>query len=255
MEKSNQRLDGRVAVVTGGASGIGAGCVAALAEAGAQVVVLDANEAGFAEARKGAPEGTVFEKLEVTDPAAVDAMAETLFARFGRIDILVNCAGIGRRSAAEDITPEEWRLVLDVNLNGTFWCAQAFGKRMMADGKGGSIVSIGSISGNVVVRPQHNAHYNVSKAAVHHLTKTLATEWATRGVRVNAIAPGFVETAMTAYAMQQDTEMTDVWLKNTPLNRVAQVSEIANIVVFLNSDAASFMTGSIVVADGGYTSW
>lgn len=248
-------LRGRTAVVTGGASGIGEACVLALLKAGAGVAVLDANEANLAKAGERLAGGDVsFHRLDVTDPDAVEVMAATLTERRGRVDILVNSAGIGRQTAAEDITPAEWREVIDINLSGTFYTAQAFGKRML-DGRGGVIVNIGSMAGDIVVRPQKNVHYNASKAAVHHLTRSLAAEWAPMKVRVNAVAPGFIETPMNAYALKSDVETTNIWLGNTPMGRVGQTNEIAAVVVFLCSDASSLMTGAIVAADAGYTLW
>lgn len=249
------RLDGRVAVVTGGASGIGEACVMALLEAGARVAILDASDRNIADARQRlAGKDIGFDKLDVRDPDATKAMAARLTERLGRIDILVNSAGIGRQTAAEDITPAEWREVIDINLSGTFYTAQAFGRRML-DGKGGSIVNIGSMAGDIVVRPQKNVHYNASKAAVHHLTRSMAAEWAPMKVRVNAVAPGFIETPMNAFALKSDIETTTIWLGNTPMGRVGQTDEIASVVAFLCSDASSLMTGAIVAADGGYTLW
>ncbi len=245
------RLDGRQALVTGGASGIGAASVDALLEAGATVTVVDFNLANLDAARArwtGKP--VSFERLDVTDRRAVAALAE----RLEPLDVLVNNAGIGRQTAGEDITESEWHAVMNVNLNAVFWCAQAFGRKMLERGSG-SIVNIGSMAGEIVVRPQKNVHYNASKAGVHHVTKSLAAEWAPRGIRVNAIAPGFIETPMNAFALESDVETTRVWLSNTPLGRVGQTHEIASIVLFLASDASSLMTGAIVVADGGYTLW
>ena len=249
------RLDGRLAVVTGGASGIGEACVLALLAAGARIAVLDASDRNMADARERLREtGVTFHKLDVTDPEAVEAMAARIAAEIGRVDVLVNSAGIGRQTAAEDITAAEWREVIDINLSGTFYVAQAFGKRML-DGKGGSIVNIGSMAGDIVVRPQKNVHYNASKAAVHHLTRSMAAEWAPMKVRVNAVAPGFIETPMNAYALKSDVETTTMWLGNTPMGRVGQTDEIASVVAFLASDASSLMTGAIVTADAGYTLW
>lgn len=249
------RLDGRVAAVTGGASGIGEACVLALLDAGARVAVLDASDRNLADARRRLDgRGVAFDKLDVTDPDAVEAAAARLTDKVGRVDVLVNSAGIGRQTAAEHITPAEWREVIDVNLSGTFYTAQAFGKRML-DGKGGAIVNIGSMAGDIVVRPQKNVHYNASKAAVHHLTRSMAAEWAPMAVRVNAVAPGFIETPMNAFALKQDVATTGTWLGNTPMGRVGRTGEIAAVVLFLASDASSLMTGAIVAADAGYTLW
>ncbi len=172
----------------------------------------------------------------------------------GRIDILVCNAGIARSEvAAEDATDERWLNVVDVNLNGVFWCCRAFGRHMLAAGRG-SIVNIGSMSGIIVNKPHPQAYYNASKAAVHHLTKSLAAEWGARGVRVNAVAPTYINTPLTALA-KTNKAMFDAWIEGTPMARMGEPDEIAAVVLFLASDAASLMTGSVVVADGGYTCW
>ncbi len=251
------KLDGRVAVVTGGAQAIGLACVEALSEAGAHVYIADRNPAAGKEAQAAlaAREVKVDSiEMDVTDLSAVDAAAARVFKEKGRVDILVCNAGIARsETAAEDLTDEHWLNVLDVNLNGLFWCCRAFGRLMLAAGRG-SIVNIGSMSGNIVNKPQPQAQYNASKAGVHHLTKSLAAEWAARGVRVNAVAPTYINTPMTVYATQNKA-MFNTWMDFTPMARMGETDEIASVVLFLASDASSLMTGSIVVADGGYTCW
>ena len=251
------KLKGRVALVTGGAQGIGLACVEALSEAGAYVYIADRNlkiaqEAQAAMKAKGYS-GDVIE-MEVTDSKQVDAAAARIMAEKGRMDILVCNAGIARsQTPAEDVTDEQWLNVIDVNLNGLFWCCRAFGKTMLAAGRG-SIINIGSMSGFIVNKPQQQAYYNASKAAVHHLTKSLAAEWGARGVRVNAVAPTYINTPLTAHARSNEA-MMGAWIDGTPMARMGEPDEIAAVVLFLASDASSLMTGSIVLADGGYTCW
>src|SRR5580698_10615766 len=239
------RLDGRVAVVTGGAQAIGLACVEALSEAGAQVYIADRNpEAGAATKAKLAAKriGVDFIEMDVTNSAAVDASAARVLKEKGRIDILVCNAGIARsETAAEDLTDEHWLNVIDVNLNGLFWCCRAFGRHMLAAGRG-SIINLGSMSGFIVNKAQPQAYYNASKAAVHHLTKSLAAEWASRGVRVNAVAPTYINTAMTAAAKTRSA-MYDVWIESTPMARLGEPEEIASVVLFLASKASSLLTG------------
>lgn len=255
LEKFN--LAGRTAVVTGGGRGIGLACSHALAEAGAAVVIADVDSAVAAAgqdtlAAAGHDATTV--EMDVTNPEQVTAAAADLTARFGAIDILINNAGIARSGVnAEDVADEHWRNVIDVNLNGVFWCCRAFGKHMVERGRG-TIVNLGSMSGDIVNRPQPQSYYNASKAAVHHLTRSLAAEWGQSGVRVNAVAPTYIETEMLKTVKGAD-DLKRQWQRDTPMGRLGRPEEIASVVLFLASDAASLMTGSIVAADGGFTCW
>jgi NAD(P)-dependent dehydrogenase (short-subunit alcohol dehydrogenase family) len=247
-------LSGRRALVTGGAQGIGAACATALAEAGADVVIADLDlakaKAAAAEIAGKTKRTVTAETLDVTKPDTVTALAD----RLANVDILVNNAGVAKSNVrAEDTGDEHWRFHIEVNLNGVFWCCRAFGRHMLTRGRG-AIVNIGSMSGFIVNKPQPQSFYNASKAAVHHLTKSLAAEWGERGVRVNAVAPTYIETPLTRFGME-DQSMYPTWLDMTPMRRVGQPDEIASVVLFLASDAASLLTGSIVLADGGYTCW
>lgn len=244
-------LAGRRALVTGAARGIGAAIAEALAEAGAHVILTDLSGADTTAATLRdaghSAEGMV---LDVTNPRAVDALAEAV----GPLDILVNNAGIAiSNHPAETMTDEVWNRVIDVNLNGLFWCCRAFGRGMLERGRG-SIVNVGSMSALIVNRPQEQANYNASKAGVHHLTRSLAAEWGARGVRVNAVAPTYIETEMNRY-VYDDPEMYRHWVGGTPMGRMGRPDEVASVVLFLAGDAASLMTGSIVLADGGYVCW
>ena len=251
------RLDGRVAVVTGGGRGIGLACAEALAEHGATVVIADIDPQ-IAESGKAALAAKGYaadaRQVDVTKPAEVEALADAVVAAHGRVDILVANAGIARSGvAAEDLEDEHWLNVNDVNYNGVFWCNRAFGRLMLEAGRG-AIVNIGSMSGLISNRPQKQTYYNASKAAVHQMTSSLGAEWADRGVRVNAVAPTYIETEMTKYS-DGDAGMIEVWLRDTPMHRMGQPDEIASVVHFLASDASSLVTGAVVVADGGFTCW
>jgi NAD(P)-dependent dehydrogenase (short-subunit alcohol dehydrogenase family) len=251
------RLNGRTALVTGGGQGIGLACAEALAEAGAKVVIADYN-AGIAEEGRSAMQAKGYDVdvaiVDVTKPEQVTKAADDTVRKFGKIDILVNNAGIARsETPAEAVSDEHWLNVIDVNLNGVFWCCRAFGNHMLK-AKSGAIVNMGSMSGFIVNKPQEQSYYNASKAGVHHLTKSLAAEWGARGVRVNAVAPTYINTPLNAF-VKQNPKMYDAWIGGTPMARMGEVSEIASVVLFLASDAASLMTGSIVLVDGGYTCW
>lgn len=249
MSQSPFSITGRTALVTGGAKGIGRACAEALAAAGAKVIIADMDDAAGRTAAKEL--GGEFVHLNVTDRAQVEAVAKDVTARHGALDILINNAGIVQNGPSESVAAADWQRVIDVNLNGVFYCAQSFGKEMVAAGKG-SIVSISSICGSVTVYPQPQAAYNASKAAVNLLTKSLAVEWAKTGVRVNAVAPGYTATELTI-AGRSKPEWYNTWMQMTPMGRLGEPREVANAVLFLASDAASYITGTVLMVDGGYT--
>jgi NAD(P)-dependent dehydrogenase (short-subunit alcohol dehydrogenase family) len=204
----------------------------ALREAGAEVVIASRSE------------GVI---TDVTDAGSVRAMV----AEVGPIDVLVNNAGVCYHRPALEVPDEEWRSVWEVNVDGVWNCSRVVGEQMISRG-GGVIVNIGSISAMIVNRPQWQPAYNASKAAVHQLTKSLAAEWAPHGVRVNALAPGYVKTEM---APVDDPAFKPLWVDDPPMGRYALPAEMGPSVVYLASDASSFMTGSVLVVDGGYTLW
>lgn len=251
------RLDGRTAIVTGGAQNIGLACVTALAEAGARVIIADLDEAlanNSAEELRALNLDVGSIKLDVTSTENVKTVVDALHAQEGHLDILVACAGICISEVkAEDMTDSQWLKQIDINLNGMFRCCQAVG-RVMLEQKKGSIVAIGSMSGLIVNRPQQQAAYNASKAGVHQYIRSLAAEWAPHGIRANAVAPTYIETTLTRFGMEKP-ELYDAWIAGTPMGRVGQPDEVASVVHFLASDAASLMTGSIVNVDAGFTVW
>ena len=244
-------LSGKVAVVTGGNRGLGEAWVRALADVGATVIIAarDDERSERTRASVGGDVDTV--GLDVRDAADVRAARDTVVERHGRVDILVNNAGACIHRPALEVADDEWEHVIDVNLNGLWRCSQAFGRHMIDNG-GGVIVNIGSISAQIVNRPQMQSAYNASKAAVHQLTKSLAAEWAPYGVRVNALAPGYVKTEMAAV---DRPEFRRHWIEDAPMQRYAMPDELGPALVFLASDASSFMTGATLVIDGGYTLW
>jgi len=244
-------LHGRVAVVTGGSRGIGLAVATALHEFGAHVVIADLlDEQG--EAAAAAFDGRVeYVHLDVTDAGAVERVFADIAARHGRLDVLVTSAGIANHQASTEIERETWDRVLAVNATGTFWCAREAARHMAS--AGGSIVAIGSMSGEIANAPQRQAAYNASKGAVHLAVKSLAIEFAEQGIRVNAVAPGYVGTELTKQGVPED--WWDDWVRRTPIGRLGRPEEIGSLVAFLASDAASYMTGSIVLVDGGYAAW
>jgi NAD(P)-dependent dehydrogenase (short-subunit alcohol dehydrogenase family) len=241
------RLDGKVAVVTGGNRGLGEAFARALSEAGARVAIAARDHAKSQSV--AAEKGLLPVRADITDPADVRAMLDEVTQVLGPVDVLVNNAGKCFHRPALEVPEEEWRQVWDVNVDGLWNCSRIFGAQMIERGTG-TIINIGSISAMIVNRPQMQPAYNASKAAVHQLTKSLAAEWAPHGVRVNALAPGYVKTEM---APVDRPEFQRHWVQDAPMQRYATPEEISPSVVYLASDASSFMTGSVLVVDGGYT--
>ena len=243
------RLDDRVAVVTGGNRGLGEAFARALGEAGARVAIAARDDARTA--RVAGELGALPVTADVTDPDSVNAMVVRVTAELGPIDVLVNNAGVCFHRPALEVPADEWRQVWDVNVEGLWHCCRIIGTGML-ERRSGVIVNVGSISAMIVNRPQMQPAYNASKAAVHQLTKSLAAEWAPHGVRVNALAPGYVKTEM---APVDRPEFRRHWIDDAPMRRCAKPDELGPSIVYLASDASSFMTGSVHVIDGGYTLW
>lgn len=251
-------LQGKTAVVTGGARGLGLEMMEALAQAGAAVVAVDllGDQAREAAEQTGNTYGVRAASwpLDVTDAEEVAATFAAIEREFGSIDILVAAAGITDQVSAEDVSVAAWRKVIDINLNGVFFCAQAAGRGMIAR-RSGSIILISSMSGLIVNRPQRQASYNTAKGGVIMMAKSLAVEWAPHGVRVNALAPGYMRTALTDGVLEGQPGLRETWEGLTPMGRMGRPAELRGTVVYLASDASSFMTGHNLVVDGGYTAW
>ena len=245
-------LKGKVAVVTGGNRGIGRAIAGGFAEAGATVVIAARNEKKSAEAAteiEASGGRAIAVTSDVSDRAQIERMVDTVTADVGPIDVLVNNAGIGFHADALTLQDSEWNRLFAINLEGVWMTSQIVG-RGMARRTSGSIINIGSISGLIVNRPQWHSPYGISKAAVHHLTRSLAAEWSRYSVRVNAIAPGYVKTEI---ATTEYEEYRRYWKDEVPMQRYGSPDEIAPAALYLASDASSFMTGEVMVIDGGYT--
>ncbi len=255
MTTPNFRLDERTALVTGAASGIGRAIAVGLAASGARVACFDRPGPGLHEVCaeiQSAGQKSLPVPGDVTDPEALrDAVRQTQNT-LGALTLAVNSAGIANAAPAEDMPADQWQRVVDVDLTGVFLSCQAEGQAML-EHRRGAIVNIASMSGTIVNRGLLQAHYNAAKAAVIHLSRSLAMEWCTRGVRVNAISPGYTATPMNL--RPEVADQVRQFESDTPMGRMASVEELVGPAIFLLSDAASFCTGVDLLVDGGFTCW
>ena len=253
MEK--MRLDGKRGFVTGAARGIGKSTATAFAEAGADVAIVDLD---FEEAKKTAAEiaektgrKVIAIRTDCTDAAQVDAMVAQVVEELGGLEFCHNNAGICINAPAEEMTWDQWYKVININLNGIFLTDIAAGKYMLAHG-GGSIINTASMSAHIVNVPQPQCAYNASKAGVIQLTKSLAIEWAKRGVRVNSISPGYIGTELTLNSPTL-IPLIEKWNEMSPMGRMGKPEELESICVYLAGDTSSFTTGSDFIIDGAFT--
>jgi NAD(P)-dependent dehydrogenase (short-subunit alcohol dehydrogenase family) len=251
------RLDGDTAVVTGGDRGIGNAIATGFAEAGANVVIANrdgaAGEAAAADLATETGAETLAVETDVTDEGQVESMVERAVEAFDSLDVLVNNAGIVVHEAAEEMTREAFESVLETNLTGVFLCSRAAVDPLSAGEGDGRIVSVSSMSARVANYPQRQVGYNASKAGIEGFTRQLASEWAERGIRVNAVAPGYVATEMAEQGFREHPDWADTWRGETLLGEFADPEDVTPVVLLLASEASAYMTGAVVTVDGGYT--
>jgi NAD(P)-dependent dehydrogenase (short-subunit alcohol dehydrogenase family) len=254
------RLDGQTAIVTGGAQNLGRQHALALAEAGADVAICDlAQDAGRAARTELEALGrrSLFEQVDVTQCGQIDAFVEKVIQRFGKIDILINNAAMPSEGIAlHEVPDDKWRQIIDTNLSSLFYFGKRVAQHMIQRGQGGRIINISSMNWTVIgnIFPRHNVTYCVAKAGVAHLTRGMSSEWAQYGIRVNALAPGYIHTQQTA-ASAKIPEILERNLAATPMKRYGRIDELKGAIVFLASEASSFATGTVLTIDGGYTVW
>lgn len=250
-------IAGRVAVITGGARGLGLSMAQALAAQGADIALLDLLEDQVAASAAVLAEEfgvqSIGKTVDVTDANAIGAAFDAVETELGSPRLLINAAGITIWGDSVEVAADEWRRVIDVNLTGTFLTCQAFARACRAGGHGGSIVNVSSMSGRVVNVPQHQASYNASKAGVDQLTKSLAVEWADHGIRVNAIAPGYILSDMTRQFTDANPELSQRWRGMVPAGRMGEPQDLHGLVLLLCSDASEYIVGQSIVIDGAYT--
>jgi NAD(P)-dependent dehydrogenase (short-subunit alcohol dehydrogenase family) len=249
-------LQGKVAVVTGGARGLGLQIARALASQGVHVGLLDLLPDVKESARAVADDfevRTLGLQADVTDDESIATAFAQASDTLGTPTILVNAAGITAWEDSVSASRASWQRVIDINLTGTFLCCQALARVCLADGRQGVIVNVSSMSARVVNVPQHQASYNVSKAGVDMLTKSLAVEWAPAGIRVNAIAPGYMLSDMTRQFTDANPELAQGWIDRIPAGRMGEPADLDALVVLLCSERSSYIVGQSVVIDGAYT--
>ncbi len=250
------RLDGKTVLITGGGQGIGEGYAHALAEAGANIAIVDINPDTAEKVSKdirilGSKSISIV--ADVTKVDDTKKMVDTVIKEWGKLDIAINNAGRTLWKNAEDVLEDEWDMVVDLNLKAVFLCSQAEARAMIPN-RYGKIINTASMSASVVNYPQSQASYNSSKAGVVHLTKSLASEWAKHGIRVNCISPGYTITSLVEN-IPGVSELLPLWTKLTPIGRLGQVDDLKGAIVYLASEASDFMTGHDLIIDGGYTIW
>lgn len=249
------KLKGKVAIVTGASKGIGKGIAEAYAKEGASVVLasrsMDLLETSVQEIRQAGGEALAV-SIDIRNVESINDLVKKTVDRYGRLDLLVNNAGITMGAPSEDLAPEDWRTAIETDLFGVFFASQAAARIMLPQG-GGGIINISSVNG--ILAAPRRAAYCASKAAVNALTKVLAIEWADRKIRVNAIAPGYVRTELVQDVIDKGAISLDAILRRTPQGRIGEVEDIAGLAVYLASDESSYMTGSVVVIDGGWAAY
>lgn len=253
------KLHGRTAMVTGAAQGIGRAFAHALSEAGAKIAIIDLNgEKAETVADEIAQKGgkAIVIKADITKEEEIEKAFHTIMDKYGALTIGVNNAGIGTWADSEEQSKEVWDKVISINLTATYLCCKHEGQIMIQNGYG-KIINTASMSAHIVNTPQNQCAYNASKAGVLHLTKSLAAEWASRGVRVNSISPGYTKTKLVDDLLETPVgkKMVPIWMDRTPVGKMLEVTDLQGAVVYLASPASDFMTGSDMIIDGGYCTW